>query len=393
MRGARAFRFALACTLLISAAPPAALRSAEPVVTIDKTIKNHRKDLQKLQEQIQGLEQERKKLKQDETILSTTLKRIETEIDQSVKKQSKVKRQMAQSEAKIKKLSAQAVLLTGEKAKWEQLVMADVNAYYVRSVYPQRLSVSHMERLLTNALMLRKFQSLRGVENSKKVAQEQESRMIRAKENLVVLRAQLDSELVKQKKSQAEKSELYKTTTGRRVAAEQEADRLRETAQSLESMIGRLKKRKEKERRQTLAAQKQAELERKDVQVRKGSLPWPVAGSVTVPFGRQKHAELNITVINNGVKIRTQSGSAVKSVEKGTVVYADDFRSYGQTVIVDHGGDFYTIYGLLGSIMVKDGQKVESGRIVGNASADPEPQIYFEVRSEGHPENPLQWLK
>ncbi len=384
---------AFAAVLLFCAAPRVHSAPPEQVQELDKKIKYHKKDLQKLQEQIQGLEQERKKLKQDETILSTTLKRIEVEIDQSVKKQSKVKTQMTQSEAKIKKLSAQAQVLTGEKAKWEQLVMADVNAYYVRSVYPQRLSGSHLEKLLTNSLMLRKFQSLRSVEKSKKIAQDQEVRLVRAKENLTVLRAQLETELVKQKKSQAEKSELYKTTSGRRIAAEQEADRLRDTAQSLESMIGRLKKRKEKDRQKTLAAQKQAELERKDVEVRKGSLPWPAAGAVSVPFGRQKHAELNITVINNGIKIRTQSGTAVKAVEKGTVVYADDFRSYGQTVIVDHGGDFYTIYGLLGSILVKDGQKIEAGRIIGNASADPQPQIYFEVRSEGHPENPLQWLK
>lgn len=388
------FRAALGAVLLFGwGAAPLSSAAPEAGREIEKKIKYHKKDLEKLQQQIRGLEEERKKLREDETILSTTLKRIETEIDQSVRKQTKVKKQMSQSEAKIKMLSAQSQVLSGEKAKWEQWVLADVNAYYVRSVYPQRLSGSHMEKLLTSALMLRKFQYLRGVEKDKQKTQEQEIRMIRAKETLKVLRSQLETELGKQKKSQIEKNELYKTTSGRRIAAEQEAARLRETAQSLESMIGRLNKRKEKERQKTLAAQRQAELERKDVETRRGTLPWPVSGTVTVPFGKQKHAELNISVISNGLKIRTASGSAVKSVEKGTVVYADDFRSYGQTVIVDHGGDFYTIYGLLGNILVSDGQKIEAGRVLGNAGSEPNPQIYFEVRSEGHPENPKLWLK
>ena len=101
----------------------------------------------------------------------------------------------------------------------------------------------------------------------------------------------------------------------------------------------------------------------------------------------------NPIVISNGIKIRTQSGSPVKSVEKGTVIFADDFRSYGQTVIIDHGGDLYTIYGLLGSIMVQEGQKIESGRVIGNAGAETQPQVYFEVRTDGHPVNPLTWLK
>ncbi len=364
-----------------------------PSRDLDKKIKNHKRELEQLQEQIQGLEQERKKLKYDETILSTTLKRIESDIEQSTKKQSKMKRQVVESESKIKKLGNQVSLLTGEKTKWEQLVLADVSSYYVRSVYPQRLSGSHMQKLLTNAMMLRKFQSLKSVETSKKIAKEKESRLIKSKENLIVLKSQLDLEIQKQKKSQVDKGELYKTTSGKRIAAEQEAERLRETAQSLGSMIGKLKKKKEKDRLKTLAAQKEAELEKKDVEERRGSIPWPVAGQVVSSFGKQKHPDLNITVVNNGIKIRTQSGSPVKSVEKGTVIYSDDFRSYGQTVIIDHGGDFYTIYGLLGSMMVTEGQKIEAGRVIGNASAESQPQIYFEVRNDGHPENPLLWLK
>lgn len=360
---------------------------------IDKTIKSHKQELQKLESRLQTLEQERKKLKQDEAALSANLKKIEQEIEQSNKKQVKMKKQVLQNESQIKKLEGQVTLLTGEKSKWEQLVLNDIGVYYVKSVYPQRLSGSPRERYLLNALMDQKFQRLHVVEADKKETQKKEKKLLNYQKNLSDLKAQLEAEIQKQKKSKEEKSDLFKTTSGKRIAAEQEAERLKETAQSLENMIGKLMKRKEKERQKTLAAQKEAEIEKKDMAERRGQFPWPVQGTVVSSFGKQKRADLNISVINNGIRIKTDTGAAVKAVERGTVIFADEFRSYGQTVIVDCGGDVYTIYGLLGNILVQEGQKVEAGKVIGNAASDPGPQIYFEVRNDGHPENPMLWLK
>jgi len=60
---------------------------------------------------------------------------------------------------------------------------------------------------------------------------------------------------------------------------------------------------------------------------------------------------------------------------------------------VDHGGDTYSVYGLLGNILVKEGKKIAAGSAIGTATADVNSQIYFEFRSQGKAENPLLWLK
>jgi len=75
------------------------------------------------------------------------------------------------------------------------------------------------------------------------------------------------------------------------------------------------------------------------------------------------------------------------------VVYASDFRSYGQTVILDHGGENYTVYGLLGGIEAEEGGKVRAGDTIGLADSRNVSTIYFEIRNRGKSQDPLRWLK
>jgi septal ring factor EnvC (AmiA/AmiB activator) len=207
-------------------------------------------------------------------------------------------------------------------------------------------------------------------------------------QNLAVLKRGVEVEIEKQKEQQQQKQELYQTTIGKRLIAEQEVRRLKETSKMLEKLIQEVAKKRD----QSLSAEREAALAKKSFTVKKGSFDWPVSGTVILRFGRQKHPDLNIFIINDGIKLKTTSKSPVKSVEKGIVVYAADFRSYGPTVIVDHGGEFYTIYGLLGEILVKEGDKIQSGTALGSTPVR-EAQFYFEIRNQGKAEDPLSWLK
>ena len=126
-----------------------------------------------------------------------------------------------------------------------------------------------------------------------------------------------------------------------------------------------------------------------------GTMTWPVAGRVDARFGRQASSRFGTMVNRNGIDIGTVAGSPVQAVQAGTVAYADAFAGFGRVVIVDHGGRFYTLYGHLASVDVSKGAAVQAGDEIGTVGMAPTgaPSLYFEVRIDGRPADPVQWLK
>jgi septal ring factor EnvC (AmiA/AmiB activator) len=113
----------------------------------------------------------------------------------------------------------------------------------------------------------------------------------------------------------------------------------------------------------------------------RGALDWPVAGR----FIRGR----------NGIEISAAEGTAVTAVHPGTVDYADAFTGFGNLVIVDHGGNDFSLYGYLGSVEVARGDRVDAGTEVGRVGTAPAgpAALYFELRIDGRSVDPVQWLK
>jgi septal ring factor EnvC (AmiA/AmiB activator) len=131
-----------------------------------------------------------------------------------------------------------------------------------------------------------------------------------------------------------------------------------------------------------------------------GSLDWPVDGTIVYRFGRERRP--NGTILRwNGLGIQAPTGTPVTAVKSGTVVLAGPFEGYGPSVVLSHGGGFYTLYLYLEEIGVVQGREVQAGQVVGTVggSQTPEgPHIEFQIRAPvagGAPQamDPLQWLK
>ena len=126
----------------------------------------------------------------------------------------------------------------------------------------------------------------------------------------------------------------------------------------------------------------------------RGALDWPVAGRVTGGFeagtGRPSGS-----VVRNGIEIAAPEGAPVLAVHPGTVDYADAFTGFGNLVIVDHGSNYYSLYGYLGSMTVKRGDQLDAGTELGRVGTPPTgpPALYFELRVDGRSVDPVQWLK
>lgn len=125
----------------------------------------------------------------------------------------------------------------------------------------------------------------------------------------------------------------------------------------------------------------------------RGQLHLPVRGELIGRFGAQR-AEGGTTW--KGIFIRAAGGSDVRAVASGEVVFSDWLRGYGNLLIIDHGSDYLSVYGNNDSLLKEVGAAVKGGDVVasvgaGGSSADS--GLYFEIRHQGRPLDPMQWVR
>jgi murein hydrolase activator len=126
-----------------------------------------------------------------------------------------------------------------------------------------------------------------------------------------------------------------------------------------------------------------------------GRLDWPVSGVFLYQFGRFVNPN-NTTTRWNGIGISAPSGTPVKSVSAGTVAYAGPMGTYGNTIILEHGGGDYSVYGSLDRIDVRKGARVIKGQAIGTVGvSDPAlgSHLHFEIRRGGPAVDPAEWLR
>ncbi len=127
----------------------------------------------------------------------------------------------------------------------------------------------------------------------------------------------------------------------------------------------------------------------------RGKLPPPVQGRVVARFGQQD-PRYQLKKFQRGIVIRVAEITPVAAVAGGSVVHAGPFRGYQDLVVLDHGKGLYTVYGHLEKVGVQKGQSVQAGAVLGQSAYQPEDEafdVYFEIRVNGKPEDPLQWLE
>lgn len=127
----------------------------------------------------------------------------------------------------------------------------------------------------------------------------------------------------------------------------------------------------------------------------KGALPWPADGIVLQRFGRASTGAQGLTVVSNGIGLSLPEGRPVAAVHDGVVTFAAPLTGFGNVVIIDHGDRAQSLYGHLAALDVSKGARVTSGARLGASGRNlaGNPTLYFELRIDGQPVDPLQWLK
>jgi septal ring factor EnvC (AmiA/AmiB activator) len=183
---------------------------------------------------------------------------------------------------------------------------------------------------------------------------------------------------------------------------EEAAAELERTARRIQSLLAELERRRraeEEARRKGLPPGSVAPLEpyAGDFAASEGKLPWPVRGELVGRYGNEKHPKFGTVTFNSGIDIAAPLGTDVHSVAKGRVDHvSEDYGSYGEMLILNHGDGYYTLYAHLSAATVSRGQDVAAGQVIGRVGDTGSLKgsiLHFEVRKGRSALNPIAWLR
>jgi len=124
----------------------------------------------------------------------------------------------------------------------------------------------------------------------------------------------------------------------------------------------------------------------------KGRMSSPINGSVVARFGTRRGDGPNW----KGTFFKAPEGTEVRAVAPGRVVHADWMRGFGNLIIIDHGGEYLSIYGYNQALLKRPGDSVRAGEAVasaGNTGGNEESGLYFELRRNGKAFDPAGWVR
>jgi len=166
--------------------------------------------------------------------------------------------------------------------------------------------------------------------------------------------------------------------------------------EQLEGIIKQVLEDKARFEREERIRQQQEALKTKSFKSLRGQLPWPAEGRIIAKFGRQWNPKLKTTTENPGIDIKGQPGSSIKSIMNGVVTTITYIRGYGTTIIVDHGGGFYTVYSHVTNIQTDVDSEVRAGDVIaymGESGSINGSKLHFEIWGKGQKLDPELWLR
>ena len=372
---------------------------------IEKDIQFHNSELDRLRGEIADYE---KKIKNTSDREKSEIERL-NEIDEEIS----LVRNLIYRLRKEEKIKEKAIILaevTIEKKESEHTSLVDRYAKRVTYTY-KKGRLSDLEKLL-DAKSWR--QAVYRAKYIKIISEHDRSLVVEIRSNLTEIEAKrtvMERELTDIKKIDKEKSSRKKWLEQRRRVRNKELDNLKrdrqkmfvalnerkKAAQQMASIISRLE-------RERVARIAELERRRKEMELvdsapfteLKGKLPWPIDGKVISRFGTYHNPVLKTVTENTGIDIRGSEGTEVRSIYDGIVTTVTYIRGYGNTVILDHGDSFYSVYTHVTEVEVEENSYVNARDIiahVGDSGSLEGAKLHFEIWGNKDKLNPELWLR
>jgi murein hydrolase activator len=397
----RTCTFAFTCTaavlLLVFSIPASAQNTASELRESQLRLEKIRVEKQTLQRELDQLKsrvrdasREAANLKQQRAASANALKELDYQAEVINTDVENTTRQLALSHAKLRERIStmnerlRAIYKRG-KLHTVRVIFTAENFGDLLNRYKYLHLVTLNDRLMvTDISRLEKQLEAQELELKESLAQLESLRQEKYEEV-----RQLEQLEGKQVRTLAQFREREKATSGK-------LEQLLKDEARLAGVITDIERRRKEEERRGVRAPVNASISTRDL----GALDWPVDGNLLFRFGPERKPN-GVVLRYNGIGIAAPAGTPVKAVEAGTIEVAGPLEGYGPSVVVGHGGGYYTLYLRLRSVAVKPGQKIVAGQVVGAVGGDGTPEgahLEFQVRTpsaSGAPAavDPLNWLR
>ena len=392
-------RAALAVVLAVLAVVPAAAQTRR-----DDPLQAEQRKLQQTQKQLKEEKERAAAARARETSLLAELEEIERRL-------AAKKAEAARLEARIKKAQSDVQLFRGEIGKLERQRAGQINALAgrLRVMYRVHAQGGALPVILsgedpaTRAVAVRHLASLAALDarliqeyrvTSERLA-DRKGKEEAQQQELASLHEEAKREQAEVDREVAKRRVILAKVRDERAYHERMVGELTEASHRLEAFIRELQA---KQRKLARIPPPKSGIEPPGIGfgALKGRLPWPTEGRIVTGFGAQVHPRFGTRTFRNGVDIEAAVGREVLAVHGGHVIYTGWFKGYGNLIIVDHGNEYYTLYAHIADIEAKEGEDVRQGQrigTVGDTGSLAGPRLYFEVRYQGKPQDPEQWLR
>ena len=339
-------------------------------------------------ERQQALQREADQLASEERTLLNDLRGLE--LERQIKTAA-----VRSAGAAAAEVAADLAATAGRIDELEQQDLAERPDVRARLVEIYKLGRARYLRLLLATADVRQFG--RATRMVAALAELDRDRVVTHQRTLDSLRSARSELQERSRRGQALRAEAERTERAAIAAARARSDRIRDIDQRRDlnaQLIGELQ-----------AAQQRLQITLRDLSTGssavepaalplrpfRGALEWPVPGAVRRRFGQAAGTASE----SKGIEIAAPEGTPVQAFHDGVVAFAEPFTGFGNLVILDHGGQTFSLYGDLLEIGVKRGSRVERGQPVGTSGSAPtgSPGLYLELRVDGRAVDPLQWLK
>lgn len=238
---------------------------------------------------------------------------------------------------------------------------------------------------LHDRLLVRQIEELQGL-------LEEQYATIRAElEALKEVRAEKYREVQDLYFLEQERQRRLRSIRGRQSSTERRLTELERNEGEITGLIDRLER--EREAAEALAASAPTRSTLSPTE--RGRLDWPVDGRIVYRFGQQRNRD-GTAILRHGIGIAAAEGTPVKAVAGGTVDFAQPYFGYGPSIIVNHGGGYYSLYLHLSELNVVEGENVVLGQVIGRVGGRGTPEgahLQFQIWINRRAVDPLPWLR
>ena len=376
------------------------LLSADPIIREEVTdyrehLENTKKELSTIREQIKKQRESLLKDRSKEKATSKYIQKLDRELDMTRKELGVFKNNIGVLENGIKEITAKIDAAEKEKEEKKASIMKLLRRQYEQkgSFYLKFLLKSDN---IADFVKRYKFVKIISARNAEQI--EEYRRMIEKLQDDRQALADYKAELTSVKNEKESEFKRFNSEKRRKNAVLKD---IKTNIKHRSRMLSELEANARKLNKFIDSLEATVELSDKGAERafndNRGHFPWPVdAGYIIAGFGRYRHPQFKTIVENRGLHIKEKYGAPVYTIFGGVVKYADWFEGYGKTVIIYHGGGYFTIYGHLSDIDVNNGQKVTIKQQIGKVG-DTESfygdELYFEMRKKAEPVDPMRYLK